>query len=230
MKKYNRYTNQAMNANRELANQVRADAIAGQQPYIDAGKNAFGLKGTLNLDDTQFAQDYYAKQAGMQQGAINAGVANAGGTPEQQAALREYLGQLQPTYSDYNKSYANELQNRMNYVGLVDEGAAGLRKQGLGALGASTGVGLDVNKYMAGSTTSAYDQMMGARLAGQQADALTKGSRYGLYGSLLNAGAQAYDSNWFGGQQPEVPQPTSGYSAFDTPYQTTTNFGIRYQP
>ena len=229
MKKYNRYTNQALEANRIRSQQVMQDAAAGQAPYIEAGRNAFGLKGTLNLDDTQFAKDYYARQAGLQQGAINAGVQQGGGTPEQQAALQQYLGMTQPTYTDYNKAYANELQNRMNRVGLIDEGAMALQKQGLGALGASTGVGLDVNKYLTQGTVNAYDQLMGAKLAGQQADALTRGSRYGLYGSILNAGAQAYDPNWFK-STPQPQQPTSGYPSFDTPYSIQPSFGIRYNP
>jgi hypothetical protein len=211
-KNYHYYTDIAAEQAGKNVQAAQSALQENEQPYIQAGQNAFGLKGTLSTNDPQLANDFYARNDAYRQAEMNAGMVY-GNTPQEREALKARLGLLSPQYADYNSVYANELKNRAAQAGLVDEGAGFLGKVGLGALGATTNQNLDTGRYLAENQVGAWDNIMGATLANQQAKMQTRNSLNNLLGTTALAAAN-YDWNGI------MSKPTPVYNQYGA-----TNFG-----
>ncbi len=172
----------------ELSKQAYNENMALQQPYIQAGNLAFGLKGSLNLDDAALQNKFQQQQAANYQQAINAGVNNAGNlTPMQAQALQSQLGLGLSQYGDYNAQYQQEMGNRRQAYGDTNQAISGLQNMGLSGIASGVGLGGGLTGEWAKNAMLNQDALIGSQLAAQAAKAKEQSGRYGLYGTALGA-------------------------------------------
>jgi len=180
----------------ELSQQAYNENMALQQPFINAGNLAFGLKGSLNLDDAALQNRFQQQQSANYQQAINAGVNNAGNlTPQQQQALQSQLGLGLSQYGDYNTLYQQEMGNRRQAYGDTNAITNNLQNMGLAGITSGVGLGGGLTGEWAKNAMLNQDALVGSQLALQEARAKEQSGKYALYGTALGAignGAYAY--------------------------------------
>jgi len=198
--------------------------IALNKPYIDAGTSAFGLKGTLSLDDSAMLDSYNAANTANTEQAINAGVLNSGNlTPMQEAALRAHLSRSIPSYGDYNQRFQQEMMRRRSERDSYNNNVGILQNLGLSALGASTGQDINLQKFGAQNSINSNDNMMQAYLMDENSKNKERSGLLGVAGTLGMAGL-----NYF--SEPSSPQPfnynninPSDYGYWDNKFDAPTN-------